>query len=118
MERQIAKTDVENSQGKWKVSTIRTDAGGADTYKSLGAPFSSADYTEETPWPFETMVFKDTGVSGYYHEPYATLGEAEQGHQRIVEALRNNTLEIGKGVRDPFGVPSLTADEWRKMQAV
>lgn len=113
MERQIKHEEAEGPQGKWQVSTIRTDAGGAPVRKSLGSPFSSADFVDETPWPFETMVFKG-GAFGHHHRAYKSREDALVGHDEIVAAIKVGTLDIGMGIRGPFGAPSLTPEEWRK----
>lgn len=110
-ERQIKLDKVEGPQGKWEVSTIRTDAGGAPPRQPLGSPFSTADYTDETPWPFETIVFKG-GSRGYYHRAYNTKAAALEGHREITTAIEAGTLDIGAGVRGVFGVPSLTPEDW------
>lgn len=107
-------TAVEGPQGKWSISTVRTYSGGSPNQSTIGNPFSSKDYADDTPWPYETMVFKDIGVTGYYHEPHRTQKEASAAHERILETIRAGKLEVGKGVRGPFGVPSMTADEWRE----
>lgn len=116
MSEQIASDRVKNSEGEWHVSTIRTDAGGAPSTQRLGEPFSSADYIDETPWAFETMVFAPTGSKDNCHEPYATLKEAKAGHKRFMKAVKNETLEKGKGIKLPWGNPSMTPDEWFESQ--
>lgn len=116
MKRKIKYEEVEGPQGRWGVSTIRTDAGGADVVpvNMLALrPFSSSDYADETPWPFETMVFKG-GSFGHYHRAYKTQKDALAGHDEIVAAIKAGTLDVGMGIRGPFGVPSLTPEEWRK----
>ena len=115
--RQIAKTEIANNDGDWVVSTIRTDSGGADAnYNSL-SPFTSLDYIDETPWKFETMVFKQGSSKGFYHQPYAKLSKAKAGHLEAVKLLTENNLEIGKGVKGTFGVPSTTPEDWLKSQS-
>lgn len=121
MSKQIAIERVEGPQGAFVVSTIQTLAGGGTpSPKSRFAPFSEEDFIDETPWPYETMVFKaahTTGTvhfaTGQYHEPHATETQARDGHAFAVSHIKAGTLQIGAGVRDPFGVPSMTADEWR-----
>lgn len=112
MSEQIARDLIKNVDGEWSVSTIRTDAGGAPANRSLGDPFSSADFKDETPWPFETMVFKG-GATGYYHEPHSSKKVALERHDIICRELAAGVLEIGKGVTGDWGVPSTTPEEWR-----
>lgn len=120
MKRQIKREKVEGPQGRWNVSTIRTDVGGADEYRpsAMGvsgmvtSPLSSRDYIDDTPWPFETMVFKG-GAFGHYHRAYKSLRDAIAGHNEIVAAIEQGTLEVGAGIRGPFGAPSLTPEDWR-----
>lgn len=97
--------------GKWSVSTVQTYAGGARDEPIGMVPFTPADYADETPWPYETMVFRG-GTTGQYHEPHASEAEALERHEAIVELLRDGKLEIGKGVKEPFGNPSTTPEEW------
>lgn len=59
---------VDGPQGSFVVSTIRTFSGGAPESKPLGSPFSTADYADETPWPFEVMVFEASRGTGTYQE--------------------------------------------------
>jgi hypothetical protein len=117
MERQIKVETVEGPQGKWRISTIRTDAGGADEIPVNMLqlrPFSSRDYLNETPWPFETVVFSDKGGFGRYHEAYRALKDAEAGHVRIVEQIKRGDLAIGAGIKNHTGSPSLTPAEWEE----
>ena len=67
---------------------------------------------DETTWPFETMVFKEVGATGQYHEPHATEQEAEERHSAICAMIREGTLEIGRGVKGEWGTPSTTPEEW------
>lgn len=108
----IAVTTVDGPQGKWTVSTIRTIAGGAGDTQPLGSPFKASDYVGQTPWPFETMVFKEPGAVGFYHRAYSSKAAALVGHAEIVALCESGALPVGHGVRGPFGVPSLTPEEW------
>lgn len=97
--------------GTFDVSTIRTHAGGGNDYRPPHSPFSDSDYVDETPWPFEVMVFRQGSSTGLYHAAFATDKEALDGHRLMVETIRIGT-EFGGGVRGPFGVPSITPEEW------
>lgn len=108
----ISQTKIAGPQGELEVSTIQTFAGGAPVTQPLGSPFSTADYADQTPWPFETMVFRPTGSTGLYHRAYATEVEAKKGHEETVELCRTGTLPVGHGVDGEFGNPTLTAAEW------
>ena len=86
---QLLHEKVQGPQGALSVSTVQTYAGGAPDQRPILSPFSTADYADETPWPFETMVFKQGGGSrGLYHRPYATESEARIGHSEIVKLCR------------------------------
>lgn len=113
MSEQIAYTHV----GKFQVSTVRTVAGGAEETPANMLqlrPCSDRDYADETPWPYETMVFKG-GATGLYHAAYATRAEARRGHAEVVARLKRGEEVVG-GVQGQWGVPSLTAAEWRARQ--
>lgn len=98
--------------GNFEVSTIQTMAGGAPENARGISPFSESDYIDETPWPYETMVFRGGSSTGLHHRAYASIEDARRGHAVIVAALDNGTLEMPFGVHGPSGVPSLTAAEW------
>lgn len=119
MSEQLLKDTVTGPQGTFEVSTIRTDAGGAEPTAAFGMPFfSSADFVDVTPWPFETMVFMPGSRKGLYHEPHATLKQAKDGHAYALSQIQAGLLTIGAGVQGPFGNPSITADEWNDRQQV
>lgn len=99
--------------GTWRVSTIQTFAGGARDERMFGCPFSLVDYADDTPWPYETMVFHvERGSIGHYHEPHESEAIALARHEAIVSLLSEGKLEIGKGVIGEFGNPSTTPEEW------
>jgi hypothetical protein len=113
MATQLAKDTVTGPLGTFRVSTIQTDAGGGEEYSSPFAPFSSSDYVSETPWPFETMIFRDGSSTGLYHAPYATKAEAVRGHAKMVDTIKQG-IEFGGGVEGVFGTPSMTAVQWEE----
>jgi hypothetical protein len=94
----MAETLLNDHVEGYEVSTIRTDAGGAKPSYGLGGFFSSLDHESLTTWPFETMVFK--------------VGSANAGHVRILNAVKDGSLEFGKGVEGSQGVPTLTPEQW------
>jgi hypothetical protein len=121
---EIACHRASGPQGDFVVSTIKTFAGGAPVSQPLGAPFSSADYADETPWPFETMVFiavPSGGLSHYatgqFHRAYRNLRDAKRGHSEVVDMVMIGALPVGQGVRGDFGVPSMTPQEWSEQKA-
>jgi hypothetical protein len=118
MSERIKFDQVSGPQGDFEVSTIRTDAGGAMASSCFGAPFSTADYVNETPWPFETMVFHPNSSRGLYHEPHRTKQQAEEGHRYAVSLIKSGTLTLGAGVRGDFGVPAMTPQEWADRMSV
>lgn len=110
MSTQVAHDVVRDPKGDpFLISTIRTVAGGG-VDASFG-PFSVSDYVGETPWPFETMVFREGSRKGLYHAAYATEAEALAGHAQMIDTIKRG-LEFGGGVKGPFGLPSLTPEEW------
>lgn len=109
---QLLHDKVAGPTGKFEVSTVWTYAGGAPEERPFASPFSTADYAEETPWPFETMVFQKGSSKGLYHRAYASENEARSGHAEVVALCQAGTLPIGDGVTGEFGHPSLTAAEW------
>jgi hypothetical protein len=121
---EVRVTYADGPQGAFVVSTIQTYAGGADNDRPLGSPFSTADYADETPWSYETMVFKahpEYGqrggthfATGQFHRAYASRRAARRGHERITRLCESGILPVGDGVRGPFGVPTLTATDWRR----
>lgn len=108
----MSKSIAKDYTDKFRVSTVQTDAGGAPPTSAPFSPFSSADYNDETPWPFETMVFPLQSSRGVYHEAYLTEESAIEGHKRIMEMCKNNALPLGKGI-DYSGNPSLTPEEFK-----
>lgn len=99
MAKQLAKDVVRSRGGKcFCVSTVQTVSRGGQ---------------DETPWPFETMVFPEPGGRGLYHEAYDSKDQALTGHERIVELVRGGGELPASTVRGEFGVPSLTPEEWR-----
>ena len=102
---------------EYDVSTIRTFAGGAPARQPLGSPFSTADFEGETPWPFETMVFRSGSRKGLHHSPHASEEAAIGAHARMVEAVRSGA-DFEGGVQGKYGTPALSAEEWRKRRAV
>lgn len=117
MGQKIAYDEVENPEGRFDISTIRTFAGGADDYQLSGCPFSDADYADRTPWPFETVVFRRQSSKGLYHQAYATKEEARAGHGWIVATVRAGLELPGVTVEGPFGNPTLTVAEWNARHA-
>jgi hypothetical protein len=112
MSEQIGNVIVSNPQGeRFRISTIRTFAGGGGDNHGIG-PFKESDYANETPWPFETVVFKEGSSRGLYHAAYSTKEQAESGHQQMIETIKKG-LEFGGGVKGFWGIPSLTPEEWR-----
>jgi len=109
---------VTGSQGTFRVSTVRTDAGGGEEHIDWISGASSKDYIDENPWPYETMVFREAGSTGYYHQAYATEKEALAGHTEIIDLIKKGDLEIGKGVTGEYGNPSLTAEQWNNRVSV
>ena len=106
---EITMSTIKTSEIKeYRVSTVRTFAGGAPLVRNF--MFSNADYAEETPWPFETMVFR--GSKGVHHTPHATIADAIMYHEKIVKAIENNMLKIGFRVKEPNGNPTTTREEW------
>jgi hypothetical protein len=101
-------------QGAFRVSTVRTYAGGAPNIQGLGAPFGTKDFAKETPWPYETMVFSEGSSKGLYHEPSADQGDAEAIHCIVIEHIQAGDLQLGRGVSGPWGNPSMTPADWRK----
>jgi hypothetical protein len=108
----MAETLLNDHVEGYEVSTIRTDAGGAKPSYGLGGFFSSLDHESLTTWPFETMVFKVGSRKGLYHEAYANEEAANDGHVRILNAVKDGSLEFGKGVEGSQGVPTLTPEQW------
>ncbi|MBZ5532587.1 MAG: hypothetical protein LAO20_14235 [Acidobacteriia bacterium] len=100
--------------GTFRISTVKTLAGGGAN--DTRGPFSDADYVDETPWPFEVMVFREVSITGLYHAPLASESEAIEHHALMVETIRKG-LEFGGGVQGQFGTPSVTAQEWRDRMA-
>jgi hypothetical protein len=113
MATQLARDIVTGPLGTFRVSTIQTDAGGGKKFRPSFAPFSSSDYVSETPWPFETMIFRSDSSTGLYHAPYSTKAEAKRGHAQMVEAIKQG-IEFGGGVEGVFGTPSMTAAQWEE----
>jgi len=113
MATQLASDTVTGPLGIFQVSTIQTDAGGGDEYRSTLSPFTSSDYVSETPWPFETMIFRYRSRTGLYHAPYSTKAEAMRGHAQMVETIKQG-IEFGGGVKGVFGTPSMTAAQWEE----
>jgi hypothetical protein len=107
------KTEVSGPQGKFEVSTVQTFAGGAPEIGLWGTPFTTADYADDTPWPYETMVFRPGSSRGWYHEPHASEQQAKDGHAWVISHIKAGTLPLGSGVQGDFGNPSMTPDEWR-----
>jgi hypothetical protein len=89
------------------VSTVSIDAMGM----SKLSPFTMADYADETPWPFETMIFKCGSSTGIYHKPHATKEEAIADHEKVVQRLKDGE-QVSGGVRGVWGTPSTTPEEW------
>lgn len=112
MATQIAKDDVTGPLGRFRVSTIRTLAGGGEVNVSAFSPFDDTSYADETPWPFETMIFSGNSSVGLYHAPYETEEESLAGHKLMVETIKKGA-EFGGGVQGPQGIPSMTPTEWR-----
>jgi hypothetical protein len=50
------------------------------------------DFRDKTPIVFETMVFQNDR-SDIYQERYATWKQAEEGHQRAIEWVKNGCKE-------------------------
>jgi hypothetical protein len=98
------------------VSTIQTYSGGGGDNTSIFCPFSESDYAEDTPWPFETIVFRRPSSTGLYHAPYAAKKEALAGHADVVRRLAAGEEVVG-GVKGPFGIPSITPEEWEQRQS-
>lgn len=110
---QILRDDAIGPQGTFDVSTIRTLSGGAPDrplMPGLGLLFDST-YADETPWPYETVVFQ-SGIKGHYHEAYKSESAARKGHRRIVAQIKDGTLPVGKGVDTIYGNPTLTPEEF------
>jgi hypothetical protein len=110
---QIADNVVTGPLGKFRVSTIKTIAGGAPRSYAGPSPFTEADFLNETPWSFETMIFRDGSGRGLYHAPYATKEEAIAGHALMVKTIEVGA-EFGGGVEGPFGTPSTTPEQWHE----
>lgn len=101
--------------GTFDISTVRTYSGGGGNNRSPFSPFGEADYADETPWPYEVMVFRSGSSRGLYHAPFGSKAEALNGHKLMVETIKLGT-EFGGGVKGEFGVPSTTPEEWRLKQ--
>jgi hypothetical protein len=115
---QIGYDVVTGPLGTFSISTIRTFSGGGGSNRLAAMPFlEEADYANETPWPFETLIWRGGGGPGLYHAPYATKDEARKGHALMIETVKLGT-EFGGGVQGPFGNPSTTPEQWKaRMQA-
>jgi hypothetical protein len=112
--RQIEKDMVSGLLGLFRVSTTQTISGGAPP--TPGMFFSDADFVDETPWPYETMVFADKSSAGLYHAAYGTEEEARRGHLLMIETIRTGA-EFGGGVEGPHGSPAqATIDLWKSRQ--
>lgn len=116
---QIKTERVTGPYGDFIVSTIRTYAGGAhEVVDSFIGRFSSKDYLSETPWHFETMVFKAAHATGtarfqsaFYFTPYLSEKAAKQGHKLTVAMVMAGFIPI-KEVRDSA---YLRDNYWKKL---
>ncbi len=71
---------------------------GLDTVgdKRVSTVFLGLDhqYGDGPPLLFETMVFPKDSYSDLYCERYSTYDEAEAGHAKAVQGLKDGTLEL------------------------
>jgi hypothetical protein len=90
--------------GSFDVSSIATRGG-------IANPAFEENWSDETPWPFETMVFDSHGEA-VYHAPLSTQKEAEQHHAEMILAVKSGS-EFAGGVDfdDPMRTPTCS---WRK----
>lgn len=100
---------------QYEISTIRTDAGGAE--RSSAFIFNSSMFEDINAWPFETMVFHAGSREGLYHEAHADERTARERHARIADTVRRGLELPGDTVVPPFGTPRLTPEQWRAKQA-
>ena len=105
---------ISGPQGVFRVSTIRTYAGGAPNM-SNGGPFTTKDYAKETPWPYETMVFGIGNSKGQYHQPHTSKEQAEVAHAAVISMIEAGTLNLGHGVEGHWGNPATTPKKWREV---
>lgn len=102
-----------NPDGKrFRVSTVRTFSGGGADNRPFGSPFSDSDYADETPWPYESMVFPEASSVALYHEAHDSELAARERHQKLVGTVERGLEFHGDTVEGPYGVPTLTAAEW------
>jgi hypothetical protein len=59
-----------------------------------GYPYLSGNTENYRPLIFETMVFDGDDLHEIYLERYSTWKEAEEGHQKAVEWVKNGCKEI------------------------
>lgn len=97
---------------KFNVSTVRTYEGGGGNNHPIGSPFQESDYSNETPWPFETMIFKEVGAAGQYHKPAASKADALAAHTEAVRLIESGEPFEGIGVSGFWGTPSTTPQQW------
>ena len=107
---------ITGSLGTFRISTIQTFAGGGEDCQLPGFPFKDSEYASDSPWPFETMVFKEHSSRGLYHAPYSTKEEALAGHELMIKTIKQGA-EFGGNVEGPFGNPSTTPEQWRERSA-